>query len=683
MAYYTQRTIIKHESKRVPPPRVVKNSRPHTSKPAFSVVLRRWGRILLFGIGLTVFISCFYNATKTTTTQPLIKSRPIIDINEAHPVSLEIPEEKLLREMPEIIQSKHGVGVVESCRWLSSRNHTENLRVQTLCQSSRQIRYIFNPSKQHARHLCDGTKIERESLLQVTPALFSCSKRPTTLFPVTPELDAKGMPPIVLRFGGTKTNGALFDECDVPCMNYGRGSINTMRTVEAIDGSEWKFVFSMEGEDYYANLKIDPYGWKMNKFWATTSFKSEVPLPYYSKAEYSITGLPAVNFDKAIKGAVFLARNCASRNNREELIRKLQASAFRVDSLSSCLNNAEPPPDVDLNGNKETVLQHYLFYLAFENQCVDDYITEKLWGPLAAGTVPIYYGASNVKDHVPNNSLIHVDDFSDTDQLIKYLNKVANDKSLYESYQTWRTKPLPPHFHAKYDLTDTHSTCRMCRWAYARQYGLGWNQTSQSLRELVSGPRHVCLGKDGLIQQPFQEYWQSDTGKTVEMSKNSPSTARTRPCKVTDDNRVVLLNHKQLRRTVWYQDGVTDLLVENKSDNSSSIVLQLQTPLTKATAAVGQLRKVREGVWHMQDEHTRFTILTLPRQNIVKPSAAFGAVTVVIPSVLLRLRVIVEDIDSFNLDADREENFFGKLMAEDFFIPPEVFVQTGETIASQ
>jgi len=76
----------------------------------------------------------------------------------------------------------------------------------------------------------------------------------------------------------------------------------------------------------------------------------------------------------------FLARNCNSRNGRETIVRQLQKSSFRVDALRKCLHNAEPEAGINLK-DKINVMQHYLFYLAFENQNVDDYITEKFWCP--------------------------------------------------------------------------------------------------------------------------------------------------------------------------------------------------------------------------------------------------------------------------------------------------------------
>lgn len=615
---------------------------------------------------------------------------------------------RLIVDLQARLQAEHGGGgggssVVEPCQWLPSRSEDDNRRIQSLCDDERSssssssesssLLIYHNPLPQHERYLCDGTtKIEGGAFVAVEK--LKCTE-PPRLFPATPELDAHGMPPVILKFGNRGGRpGTLFEGCNVPCLSYGTGSIAAERTVEAIDKSEWTITFSMEGEQYYPSLKIDPTGWKSNHFWSTTSYQSEVPLPYYSRAEYNINST-AVDYDTAIKGAVFLARNCGSMNNREGLVKKLQQSDFRVDSLSDCLKNARPPPGVDLE-NKVKVMQQYLFYLAFENQCTKDYMTEKLWGPFEAGTVPIYFGAPNVKDHVPNHSIIFVNDFNTTDALVQHLLQVASDRELYESYHKWRTRPLPPHFVRRYDMTDTHSTCRTCRWAYARQYGWGWNHTSQQLRELLSGPRRVCLdnsdrdddadnnsNSSGLIRQPFSEMWKNAAGVDVSVSSisssNRTSTARDDDsCELTDDNRVVRIDNGRVRRTVRYQDGVTDLLIERGISSSSSssssddlLLLQIRTPLTKAT-----IKAVREGVWHVQNEVTRYTVLTAPsKTNVTASTGADGVVEVWITAVPLRVRVIVEDVDTFHQGADTEENFFGKLMADDFFNPLEVFVQ--------
>jgi hypothetical protein len=45
-----------------------------------------------------------------------------------------------------------------------------------------------------------------------------------------------------------------------------------------------------------------------------------------------------------------------------------------------------------------------------------------------------------------------------------------------------------------------------------------------------------------------------------------------------------------------------------------------------------------------------------------------------ITSMPLRIRILVEDIDTLHKGADEEENYFANLMIEDFFNPVEAFV---------
>lgn len=60
----------------------------------------------------------------------------------------------------------------------------------------------------------------------------------------------------------------------------------------------------------------------------------------------------------------------------------------------------------------QTIIRNYAAHLAFENQCTDDYITEKLWGVFDAGVIPVYYGAPNIEEHVPANSVVNVRDLA-------------------------------------------------------------------------------------------------------------------------------------------------------------------------------------------------------------------------------------------------------------------------------
>jgi hypothetical protein len=331
----------------------------------------------------------------------------------------------------------------------------------------------------------------------------------------------QGVSPITVRFRGSSDKGPPVEQdCSIPCLVFPNLK-NLPKNYVYIDGTPFYFrAYSMEGPEIYPDLEVNPQEYQKDHYYATISFQSDIPLPYYSEDLFKIQS-PAVEFDKAIKGASFLARNCDSRSGREDLVHDLIMSPhIRVDSLSYCLKNAEPPKGVDLK-NKTQVMQSYLFHLAFENQRYGDYCTEKLWGTLASGTLPVYFGAKNVKQHVPPNSIIVFDDFDSTEELALYLAKVAQNKTLYESHHAWRKRPLPESFHRKYDFTKVHSVCRMCRWAYAKMFGFGWDPQAQNVKALRI-PRTSCIDQDGLLSKPMRETWVS----VVDGKRKSTNTAR-------------------------------------------------------------------------------------------------------------------------------------------------------------
>lgn len=539
------------------------------------------------------------------------------------------------------------------------------LKSQQVASSSTGI-FANNPLSQD-RLVC-GQTVPANGMLELQKP---CSER-SQLFKQTPTIDAQGMPSIWVKYHN-QTKNVKDRTCDVPCQYT--GAIH-MVSPAYIDGTDWEFTFSMEGAYYHPSAAVDPQAYQENHYYATTSFQSDIPLPYYSEAEFTIQH-PGVDYDKALKGASFLANNCESANHREQMVLQLmQSNVFGVESLSGCLHNSGPPPGVHDMSNKTAVLEQYLFHLAFENQNEDDYITEKLWGVLSSGTVPIYFGAPNVKEHAPPNSIIVVDDYDSMEDLAAYLQKVATNKTLYETYHAWRKQPLAESFHRKYDFTRTHSTCRLCRWVHAKKHGLGWDHERQQLVEELKVPRTTCLDENGMVQRPFKEKWITASGAYVitEPGSHNHANKRSPVCNLQEnsenDDRILRLSEQgNWQRTVWDNDGVTDFVVEGTKN--VGLKLQLTIPLLGTETMIPTVVSQRE-FW-LQDSQSRMTILTsqdILNETMPTPLLLTSTGVVEIPfTSAMNIRIIVEDLDLLHVGATERANYFGKIMTEDFFLP--------------
>lgn len=84
-----------------------------------------------------------------------------------------------------------------------------------------------------------------------------------------------------------------------------------------------------------------------------------------------------------------------------------------------------------LVAEKIPFISKYKFNLALENSYVDGYVTEKLLEPLAASTVPIYWGSDYSKKDFNPDSFINVNDYNSLDSLLKDLKRIDENSSDY------------------------------------------------------------------------------------------------------------------------------------------------------------------------------------------------------------------------------------------------------------
>jgi len=76
---------------------------------------------------------------------------------------------------------------------------------------------------------------------------------------------------------------------------------------------------------------------------------------------------------------------------------------------------------------KREVLQKYKFAICYENaRDIPGYITEKIFDCFFAGCVPVYRGASNVTDYIPQDTFIDKRNFKNYDELYSYLKNISD-----------------------------------------------------------------------------------------------------------------------------------------------------------------------------------------------------------------------------------------------------------------
>jgi len=83
-----------------------------------------------------------------------------------------------------------------------------------------------------------------------------------------------------------------------------------------------------------------------------------------------------------------------------------------------------------ITGSKLEVLSNYKFAICYENSLVPGYITEKIFDCFFVGTIPIYLGAPNVKEYIPENTFIDKRKFSTYEALYEYIANMPSNEYL-------------------------------------------------------------------------------------------------------------------------------------------------------------------------------------------------------------------------------------------------------------
>ncbi|KAJ4814146.1 hypothetical protein LUZ62_026712 [Rhynchospora pubera] len=152
-------------------------------------------------------------------------------------------------------------------------------------------------------------------------------------------------------------------------------------------------------------------------------------------------------------------------------------------SMGKCLNNVGGTdmaltfyPDCRMGDNPvphwwdhiHCAMSHYKFVLAIENTFTESYVTEKLFYALDVGSVPIYFGAPNVWDLVPPNSIIDASKFDSIEELANYVKAVGEDPVAYAEFHAWRRCGVMGNYAKVRAASLDTLPCRLCEEASVR-----------------------------------------------------------------------------------------------------------------------------------------------------------------------------------------------------------------------
>jgi len=104
--------------------------------------------------------------------------------------------------------------------------------------------------------------------------------------------------------------------------------------------------------------------------------------------------------------------------------------------------------------SKFEIMQNYKFAICYENiKNVSGYITEKILDAMFAGCIPIYLGADNILDHIPQNTFIDKRDFESYEKLYVFICNMNEEEyfQYLDNIETFLTSSMGYKFSAEYN----------------------------------------------------------------------------------------------------------------------------------------------------------------------------------------------------------------------------------------
>jgi glycosyl transferase family 10 (putative fucosyltransferase) len=208
-------------------------------------------------------------------------------------------------------------------------------------------------------------------------------------------------------------------------------------------GQFW-VAWCMESEAHYPMLAQRSELGPVFDVWMTYQRDSDVWCPYFGPGMVTALRARPVMKTAARPAAAFIS-SPFDRSGRRDLLDQLMRE-MPVDSYGKINRNRSLPSDATRSGKQQTIAR-YKFTFAFENAVSRDYVTEKFFDPLLAGSVPVYLGAPNIEEYAPGRQcFIDASRFDTPRALARHLMHLNADDNAYAEYLQWKTEPLRNSF---------------------------------------------------------------------------------------------------------------------------------------------------------------------------------------------------------------------------------------------
>lgn len=188
---------------------------------------------------------------------------------------------------------------------------------------------------------------------------------------------------------------------------------------------------------------------------------ADIVCPYYAGFKRERVSVPINPLQKKNRICMLISSGVNQSGRKEYLAELMKYTP--IDSYGQLYHNKDMDGEDRGWDSKIALYAQYKFIIAFENSVLEDYVTEKLYDPLYAGTVPIYLGAPNVEDYLPGTDcIVRADQFETPKELAKYLERCYVEDEEYLKYYHWRILPWKSDFVRKEAIQNNNPFVRLC-----------------------------------------------------------------------------------------------------------------------------------------------------------------------------------------------------------------------------